>query len=228
MNKIDRQLAIALLLQNRKTINAQKIAEYFEISVRTVYRDIQVLSEAGLPIVALPGEGYAIMDGYKLPPLMFERPELLALHVGLDLVGKHGDRSLREAGQRARVKMESVLPPLVRLQYDAIVDDVLVQTIPPDETVFKQEWVSVAERAIREKKAARIQRRKGGPAEEVHPLLLYFCGNEWLVIAEKIGGSQIDFPLSALKSFDVLERSFLPPADFTFSRYWAARRPAEA
>jgi predicted DNA-binding transcriptional regulator YafY len=127
---MDRQLAIVLLLQNRRVLDVEKIAEYFETSVKTVSRDIQVLSDAGLPIVALPGERYAIMDGYKLPPLTFDRAELLALHMGLEFVGKHRDRAIREAGQRARAKVESVLPTPVRIQYDHIVDELPLQMTP--------------------------------------------------------------------------------------------------
>lgn len=222
MNKLDRQLAIALLLQNRKTINAQKIAEYFGISVRTVYRDIQVLCDAGLPVAALPGEGYAIMDGYRLPALMFDRPELTALHLGLELAQRHGDRAIHEGSARARVKLENSLPPLVRLQYDGIVDDLLVHSVPPSKELFEKSWITLLEESIRTRRVARAQRKAGGSLD-LHPLILYFHEGQWLVIAADPKGNQFDLALADLKSLDLTDRTFEPPADFTFSRYWTSR-----
>ena len=71
MNRIDRLVATVLLLQSRRLIRAQDIAEHFGISVRTVYRDLLALQEAGVPLAAETGEGYSLVDGYHLPPVMF-------------------------------------------------------------------------------------------------------------------------------------------------------------
>ena len=58
MNRIDRLSAILIHLQSKKVVRAQEIADRFEISLRTVYRDIRALEEAGVPIGAEPGLGY--------------------------------------------------------------------------------------------------------------------------------------------------------------------------
>ena len=63
MNRTDRLLAIVLELQRKGKRRAEDLAATFEISKRTVYRDVQALCEAGVPVVALPGQGYALMDG---------------------------------------------------------------------------------------------------------------------------------------------------------------------
>ncbi len=228
MNKLDRQMAIALLLQNRKSINAQKIAEYFEISVRTVYRDVQVLCDAGLPIVSLPGEGYAIMDGYKLPPLMFDREELLAFHLASEMAAKYGDRAISEGARRFRVKVEAVLPPLVRLDFDNIADNILVQTTPPDPVRFERSWLKAAERAVRERFVTKI-RSAGKPSYEIDPLILYYHDSEWILIARRTSSGELfDVPFAALDVFELLDRKFDAPLDFTFSRYWSARNSISA
>lgn len=67
MNKTERQLAITLELQRSKMIRAEDLASQFETSVRTIYRDIQALSEAGVPIMGAPGHGYSLMEGYFYP-----------------------------------------------------------------------------------------------------------------------------------------------------------------
>ena len=71
MNRVDRLLGYLLLFQSRGLMRAQDFAAQFEISERTVYRDIQALSEVGVPIAAMPGEGYRLLEGYYLPPVTF-------------------------------------------------------------------------------------------------------------------------------------------------------------
>src|SRR6187551_810936 len=78
MNRIDRVTAILIQLQSKKIVKAQDIAERFNISLRTVYRDINTLQEAGVPVIGEAGLGYSIMDGYRLPPVMFTKEEAAA------------------------------------------------------------------------------------------------------------------------------------------------------
>ncbi len=78
MNRIDRISGILIQLQSRPIVKAQQIAERFGVSVRTIYRDIRTLSEAGVPICGDAGVGYSLMEGYRLPPLMFTKEEALA------------------------------------------------------------------------------------------------------------------------------------------------------
>jgi len=62
MNRIDRLFGIILLLHNKSRLRAQDLANTFEVSRRTIYRDITALSEMGVPVIALPGEGYELME----------------------------------------------------------------------------------------------------------------------------------------------------------------------
>jgi len=79
MNRIDRLTAILIQLQSKKVVRAEEIADRFEISLRTVYRDVKALMEAGVPIGSEAGTGYFIVDGYHLPPVMFNQEEASAL-----------------------------------------------------------------------------------------------------------------------------------------------------
>ena len=88
MNRVDRMLATILLLQSRRVIKAEDIAEHFEISLRTVYRDMAALSEAGVPVAAEAGVGYSLLRGYLMPPVMFTAEEASALFRGI--VGESG------------------------------------------------------------------------------------------------------------------------------------------
>ena len=82
MNRIDRLVALIVLLQSKKLIRGKEIADYFNVSLRTVYRDINAICEAGVPVAAEAGEGYSIMEGYHLPPVMFTTDEAAALFTG--------------------------------------------------------------------------------------------------------------------------------------------------
>jgi biotin operon repressor len=86
MNRVDRMLATILLLQSRRVIKAEDIAEHFEISLRTVYRDMAALSEAGVPVAAEAGVGYSLLRGYLMPPVMFTAEEASALFLSGELI----------------------------------------------------------------------------------------------------------------------------------------------
>ncbi len=78
MNRIDRISAIIVMLQSRSVVRAADIAKRFDISLRTVYRDMSSLYETGVPLCGDAGVGYSLIEGYKLPPLMFTQAEALA------------------------------------------------------------------------------------------------------------------------------------------------------
>lgn len=109
MNRIDRLTAILIQLQSRRVVRAQDIAERFGISLRTVYRDIRALEEAGVPLLSEAGVGYSIMEGYHLPPVMFTRDEATAFLTAETLVEKLTDPSTATSYHSAMFKVKAVL-----------------------------------------------------------------------------------------------------------------------
>ena len=79
MNRMDRLLGIVTLLQSKKYVPAEKIADKYNISVRTVYRDVKALVELGIPVSFEPNRGYFVVQGYFLPPVAFSSEEANAL-----------------------------------------------------------------------------------------------------------------------------------------------------
>jgi predicted DNA-binding transcriptional regulator YafY len=114
MNKTDRLLAIVLELQRRGRQRAEDLAETFETSKRTIYRDILALCEAGVPIISVPGQGYSLMEGYFLPPLSFTTEEATMLLLGSGFMARNFDAQYRAAAESASRKIESVLPENLR------------------------------------------------------------------------------------------------------------------
>lgn len=109
MNRIDRVTAILVQLQSKRIVKAQEIAERFSISLRTVYRDIRTLEEAGVPVSGEAGVGYSILEGYRLPPVMFTKEEAIAFLTAEKMVEKLTDPSSRKYYREAMFKIKSVL-----------------------------------------------------------------------------------------------------------------------
>lgn len=109
MNRIDRVSAILIQLQSKKIVKAQEIADRFSISLRTVYRDIKALEESGVPVGGEAGVGYSIMEGYRLPPVMFTKEEAIAFLTAEKMVEKLTDNASRQHYQSAMFKIRSVL-----------------------------------------------------------------------------------------------------------------------
>jgi len=73
LKRFDRLVSILIQLQSKKIVKAQEIAERFQVSHRTIYRDIKTLENAGVPVFGEAGSGYSLVDGYRLPPVMFSK-----------------------------------------------------------------------------------------------------------------------------------------------------------
>ena len=79
MTRLTRLTSILLHLQSKRVVTAQELAVRFDITLRTIYRDIRALEEAGVPIIGEVGKGYSLVEGYRLPPVMFTEQEINAL-----------------------------------------------------------------------------------------------------------------------------------------------------
>jgi predicted DNA-binding transcriptional regulator YafY len=109
MNRMDRYLALILQLQAHGTRRAQDLAATCDVSLRTIYRDVQALSEAGVPIIALPGQGYALTEGNFLPPLMFTGLEAGALALGAEYMARTLDAPFSAAAESGLAKLTNAL-----------------------------------------------------------------------------------------------------------------------
>jgi len=109
LNRINRVTSILIQLQSKKIIPAKEIAQRFNISLRTVYRDIRTLEEAGIPIGSEAGKGYFLVEGFLLPPVMFTAAEVGALITAGKFLNCHGDESFIKDFDSAMYKIKSIL-----------------------------------------------------------------------------------------------------------------------
>ncbi len=103
----------------RQPVSAQKLADTFGVSLRTMYRDMEALQSMGAPVRGESGLGYQIEKGFFLPPLHFDSDELDAVLLGMQLVSARGDETLAQAAMRASSKINAVLLESQREQYSA-------------------------------------------------------------------------------------------------------------
>ncbi len=183
MNKFDRVFSILILLQTRSILTAKDIAERFEISVRTVYRDINTLKSAGVPIIGDPGIGYSIMEGYRLPPMMFSEEEASALLTAEKFIGKLTDSKTQSNYRNAMIKIKSILRNSEK-QSLAKLDDAIA--ISDDNNWSDQTYLQDMFGSIASKKIMKIEYRKIDGAttqRKVEAIGCYHQYNAWYLIA---------------------------------------------
>ncbi|MDG3583426.1 MULTISPECIES: helix-turn-helix transcriptional regulator [Galbibacter] len=109
IKRFDRIVTILIQLQSKKIVKAQDLADRFQVSLRTIYRDIRTLEASGVPIVSEAGVGYSIMEGYRLPPVMFTKEEAGSFIAAEKLMQHYTDESLGAYFEAAMYKIRSVL-----------------------------------------------------------------------------------------------------------------------
>lgn len=231
MNKTDRMLAIILELQRKDNRRAEDLAAVFETSVRTIYRDMQALSEAGVPIVGAPGKGYSLMEGYFLPPVSFTPGESVALLMGTEFVGQRFDSDYAAHAQSARAKITAVLPPAVLDEASQVHSAMKLMSggMPPAGSGSQGDTLKLLRRSILEgRKVAFRYRRKSRrePDTEaescrtVSPYGLLLVGGTWMLVAYcELRQELRHFRLSRMSELTVTEEPFIKPPGFDLARY---------
>ncbi len=128
MNRLERMTATLLLLQERPR-TAGEIARHFEVSRRTVLRDIQALCEMGVPVIAREGAGggYSLPDGYRLPPLPLSPGEAFLLLLGLRTIAQLSDAPFARERASLAAKLETLLPAHERPDIEQLLASVAVE-----------------------------------------------------------------------------------------------------
>jgi predicted DNA-binding transcriptional regulator YafY len=109
ITRLSRLVALLTLLQTKRILTATELAKRFSVSTRTIYRDIRTLEQAGIPIVTQDGKGYAMLDGYRLPPVMFTREEAIALLTAEKLTAGLTDTPTAQLSGTAMDKLRAAL-----------------------------------------------------------------------------------------------------------------------
>jgi predicted DNA-binding transcriptional regulator YafY len=216
MNRTDRLLAIVLELQNKGRRRAEDLAATFETSKRTIYRDIQALSEAGVPLIAVPGLGYELVEGYFLPPLSFTADEAGMLLLGSEYVAQNFDTEYRRVAEAASRKIEGVLPEKLREEARSRQNSIRFIS----QAGFDPELLKTLRRAVIEHCTVEFiyqsrQKEQRPARREVEPYTLALVeGNWYLVALDRLKGDIRRFRLDRMSEFSFTGHTFTRPPDF--------------
>jgi predicted DNA-binding transcriptional regulator YafY len=187
MNRFDRITAILIQLQSRKIVKAQDLADRFDISLRTVYRDISSLAEAGVPIIGEAGVGYSIMDGYRLPPVMFTKEEARTFITAEKLMEKFTDLSTQSQYQSAMFKIKSVLRSSEKSMVENLENHIEIRQSSKPFYAENSNTLDVLLKSITERKVTRINYSSLSVEDltdrVIEPVGIYHENNYWYTIA---------------------------------------------
>lgn len=222
MRRADRLFQIVLLLGRGRVLTARALAERLEVSERTIYRDVQDLMAAGVPVDGEAGVGYALHRGYQVPPLMFDEGELEALVFGVDVAKSWGDEELADAADRILAKVDAVLPE--RLRPKLASSRLFVPELRLSEPVALR--LGEVRRAIGARRRIFLEYHsaEGETTERiVWPLALAYWGPTWTIGAWcELRQSFRSFRLDRVLSLKVLESAYEDLPGRRLSDYVAA------
>ena len=184
MNRLTRVTAILIQLQSKRIVTAKEIAQRFEISLRTVYRDIKTLQEAGIPIGSENGVGYFIVDGYRIPPIALTEEEANALIIVEELMKKQGDKSIDKNLNSIIIKVKATLKNFQKDNIELLSSRTFSLN---NQNYTESSWLSEIQKSILRKQILKINyhsiSKEQTTIRDIEPLSVYFTNTSWVVIA---------------------------------------------
>jgi predicted DNA-binding transcriptional regulator YafY len=229
MNRTDRLVALVMLLQSRRVITAAEMAAHFEITERTVYRDLAALGEAGVPIVGEPGVGYRLMRGYQLPPVMFSTQEAFSLVTGGLLAERMTDDSVRGPMRTALGKLTAVLPADLQGRVHHLREAMQIHHRKPGAgpVPLSRVQMAMAERRVLRVRYLGLQRAEA-TLRDVEPLGLVYYLDHWHLIAWCRSREAVrDFRVDRIQEAELLTEPSPPRPDFDLADYLACAQLPE-
>lgn len=224
MNRIDRLHAILTHLQSKKKVTAQEMADRFNISLRTVYRDVKALDESGVPVIGEAGTGYTIMEGYRLPPVMFTQEEASALLLGAKLAERFTDGSVKRHFHAALFKIKAVLRSTDKEYVDSLTEHIEIITRYAPDNDSPQQYLSTLQQAVVGKKIVQLHYRSNLKEEvtrrRVEPIGLLHYGSAWHLIGWcHLRTDYRDFRLTRMLGVTLEDATFDPAAHPSIKEY---------
>ncbi|MBB10037.1 MULTISPECIES: YafY family protein [unclassified Alcanivorax] len=220
MRRAERLFQIVQIIGASQWTTAQALAERLAVSERTIYRDIDHLSASGVPVYSQAGKGYALLEGYQLPPLMFSVEEWQALLTGLAMAQGWAGRRQAEALRAVQEKLAMAVPAQLR----AMTPPVSAPPLP--ERRMLGALLDPLQQAIAERAKVRLHYRD---LQEQHskrviwPLGLYFWGHCWTLAGWcELRGAFRHFRVDRIVILQTLEDSYPVRPGQTLADYEAS------
>ena len=220
--RASRLLSILILLQLRQRLTAEELAEEFEVSVRTIYRDIDAPSAAGVPVYGDrgPGGGFQLLDGYRTKLTGLDASEAEAMLL-IGLPGEAQAMGLGDAATRARNKLLAALPKAGSEEANRIAGRFHLDSRDWYRAARPTPFLSRVARAVLDRRLLTMtyDSWKARADWRVEPLGLVLKAGHWYLVGRGHGKVRI-FNISDIQSLALLDEEFERPGDFDLAAWW--------
>lgn len=210
--RLSRLTAIVTQLQTRRLLTATELADRFSVSIRTIYRDIRALEQAGVPIVTEDGKGYTLMEGYSIPPVMFTEAQANALITAEQLVLKNKDTSFIADYTAAIEKIKAVLKYSVKDKANLLAERIQFRQNNKNEKTSS--YLSDLQSALTNFRLTELKYTSETletTTRMIEPFALYSTQENWLLIAFcRLRGEFRAFRLDRIEQVRILNDTFSP------------------
>ncbi|MEV6985888.1 transcriptional regulator [Sphaerisporangium sp. NPDC051017] len=222
--RASRLLSLLLLLQTRGRMTAAEISQELEVSIRTVYRDVEALSSAGVPVYADrgPAGGYRLLDGYRTRLNGLSAEEASSLFLA-GLPGPAAELGLADVAAAAELKLLAALPPEPRSHASRMRERFLLDVPGWYRDADDVPLLGLVADAVWEGREIRMLYRRWGPAEvtrQVRPYGLVLKGGSWYMIAAPQDAGPRTYRVSRIISAEALSARFTRPEGFDLAEFW--------
>lgn len=223
MNRFDRIVALLIQLQAKRVVRGPDLAARYGVSLRTIYRDLRTLEEAGVPVCGEAGVGYSLADGYRLPPVMFTREEATALLTADKLVAQLTDAPTATRSRAAMDKLRAVLRRTDRDYLEALSPHISVYRPWGSGPAAVPDAQHQLLASLAAKRVVRLEYQAGYSGEqtvrEAEPIGLYYAQHWHLVAYCRLRQDFRDFRLDRITRLELRPEQFRPRPD-TLESYW--------
>ncbi len=220
--RLTRLTAILTQLQSKKLITASKLAEKYGVSTKTIYRDLKALEDAGVPIITEEGKGFSIMEGYRLPPIMFTEDEANALLTAELIIQSSKDSSLIKKFSEVILKVKAVMPNKIlrkseRLELKMGITNTYIDNSP------KSKYLLEIQKALVDYLVLNItytNKKDESTQRKLEPFAIYSNqNNEWVMVAYCLLRKEFrSFSLLNIDKLIITDENF-KPHKITFTQY---------
>ncbi|GAB5400130.1 MAG: HTH domain-containing protein [Aureisphaera sp.] len=223
MSQLSRLISILTLLKSKRLLTASELADKYSVSVRTIYRDIRKLEEAGIPVYSIEGRGYSLVENYTVAPVQFTEKQANALVTAQHLVSQSKDTSFVNDFNDALTKIKSVFRTTVQEKSELLSDKIFVLNWEYEE--FSSDALSEIQLAITHFNYVEINYQKANDPHvsfrKIEPCAMYSAFHKWILIAWcHLRNDYRAFRIDRITHFKILQDSF-EDRKFSIQDYFA-------
>lgn len=220
LNRLSRLTSILIQFQTKHVVTAAELSQKFQVSKRTIYRDIKALEKAGVPILTEEGKGYTLMEGYKMPPVMFTEKQANALILAEQLVLQNKDASFVKDYSEAIDKIKSILRYNIKDKANLLADRTQFDEVIHQERNSNN--LSDLQNALTNYnlvKIAYINKEEIATTRLIEPFALLNSENWYLVAWCRLRKEFRFFRLDRIQKMEILSEKF-EPHNLTLQEYF--------